>query len=108
MNEVWMVIGMFLVTYITRYLPIGMANAIKIPNVLEKALGYVLPSVLMAIIIPTVLITENQSINLSFENSHLLGALGALLIGLWKDNLILTIVSGMAIFFLTHVLFGLD
>jgi branched-subunit amino acid transport protein len=35
---------------------------------------------------------------LSYANARLVGAIAALMVGLWRKNLLLTIVVGMAVF----------
>ncbi len=99
MNEVCLITGMFVVTFSLRYIPIGVANAVQIPAHLEQALRYVLPSVLMAIISPAVLVSSDNSINISFDNPHLIAATAAFVIGFWRQSLILTIFTGMIVFF---------
>ena len=50
MNEFLLVGGMFLVTFLVRYLPFGLAGSLQIPEPLERALRYVPVAVLMAIV----------------------------------------------------------
>ena len=40
-NEIWLVGGMFLVTFVARYLPFGLAGSLKIPEAMERALKYI-------------------------------------------------------------------
>jgi branched-subunit amino acid transport protein len=106
MSEVWMVSGMFLVTFLVRYLPFGLAGALRIPEPLERALRYVPPAVLMAIVAPAVLMPDGEALHWSWENPHLVGALAAFGVGWWKQNLLLTIVASLAIFFGVRMLLG--
>ena len=41
MNEFLLVGGMFLVTFLVRYLPFGLAGSLQIPEPLERALRFV-------------------------------------------------------------------
>ncbi|MGD1855919.1 MAG: AzlD domain-containing protein [Leptolyngbyaceae cyanobacterium] len=98
-NEITLLGGMTLVTFLIRYPLLAMSDRIVLPARLIQALNYVPPAVLTAIIVPTVFI-ENNSLWLSPSNPRLVGAVAALSIGLWKRNLLLTILVGMGIFLL--------
>ncbi|MEM8804515.1 MAG: AzlD domain-containing protein [Cyanobacteria bacterium P01_G01_bin.38] len=52
---------------------------------------------LTAIVVPAVLFPEG-TLWVGVDNGRLVGAIATLLIAVWKKNLLLTIVSGMAIF----------
>ena len=99
MNDWLMIPGMFLVTYLVRYLPFGLADSLRIPPKMEVALRFVPPVVLTAIVAPAVLMPQGDSIQLSLENPYLIGALVSFGIGWWRNNLLLTIVAGMLTFF---------
>lgn len=98
-NETMLLGGMMLVTFGVRYPLLAMSDRITLPPRLMQALNYVPPAVLTAIIVPTVLL-ENNSLWLAPDNPRLVGALAALGIGLWKKNLLLTILVSMGIFLL--------
>ena len=66
MNEFLLVGGMFLVTFLVRYLPFGLAGSLQIPEPLERVLRYVPVAVLMAIVAPAVLIPQGDSVQLSW------------------------------------------
>ncbi len=99
MSEVWMVLGMFLATFLIRYLPYGVADALRLPEALERALRYVPPAVLMAIVVPAVLLPDGQTWRLDWQNPYLFGAGVAFAVGWWKNHLLLTILSAMLAFF---------
>lgn len=101
MNEVWLVGGMFVVTFLVRFLPFGLADSLRIPPALERSLRFVPPAVLMAIVFPAVLMPKGE-LQITWQNPHLIGALVALGVGVWKSQLLLTIVTGMAAFFLSR------
>lgn len=98
-NEVMLLGGMTLVTFLIRYPLLAMSGRITLPPRLMQALNYVPPAVLTAIIIPTVFI-ENNTLWIAPDNPRLIGSLAALCIGLWKKNLLLTILIGMGTFLL--------
>lgn len=104
-NEIALLGGMTLVTFLIRYPVLAMSGRITLPPQLLQALNYVPPAVLTAIIVPSVLV-ENNSLWLGLDNPRLIGALAALGIGLWRKNLLITILIGMGVFLLCQSLYG--
>ncbi|MDV3353146.1 AzlD domain-containing protein [Leptothoe sp. LEGE 181152] len=104
-NEVLLLGGMTLVTFLIRYPLLAMSGHITLPPRLLQALTYVPPAVLTAIIVPSVLI-EGGNLWLGVGNPRLMGALAALGVGLWKKNLLLTILVGMGVFLVWQTLFS--
>jgi len=97
-TELYMLGGMVLVTFAIRYTPFAVAGRVEFPERLIRALRYVPPVVLTAIIVPAVLMPGGDTIQLSLTNAYLIGALVAGLVGWFSQNLLLTIVVGMAAF----------
>lgn len=97
MNEIVLIFGMAFVTFAIRYLMIPLSGKLEFPDCLERALRYVPPAVLTAIIVPSVLMPAGNMF-LSFENAYLVGATGACAAGWMTRNLLFTIVFGMAVF----------
>lgn len=98
MNEFLLIAGMAVVTFGIRYSMFAVAGKVEFPARLVNALKYVPPAVLTAIVIPAVLMPDSESINLSYTNAYLVGALVAGVIGWTSKNLLLTIVVGMTVF----------
>ncbi|MEM9803879.1 MAG: AzlD domain-containing protein [Cyanobacteria bacterium P01_D01_bin.56] len=98
-HEVILLGGMMLVTFGIRYPLLAMSDRIILPPRLLQALNYVPPAVLMAIVVPAVLVHDDK-LWIDFDNARLVGSLAALAIGLWRKNLLLTILVGMGIFLL--------
>ena len=98
MNEPLIVIGMAIVTFTIRYLVFGASSRISLPPTLLNALRYVPPVVLTAIVVPEVLLRDG-GLQVSFDNARLVGAIAAILVGRFTQNLLLTIVLGMVTFF---------
>jgi branched-subunit amino acid transport protein len=98
MNEVLLIAGMFSVTFGIRYVLWGTAGRFSFPAWLSDALGFVPAAVLTAIIVPAVLMPDGKQLALSAANPYLLAAICAVVISLWRNNLMLTIVVGMTIF----------
>lgn len=99
MNEFFLIFGMALVTFLIRYPIIAMSGRIKLSPQFLQLLSYVPPAVLTAIVVPAVLIPNGDQILFNYTNARLVGAIAAILVAVWRKNLLLTIVVGMIAFF---------
>lgn len=106
MNEFVMILGMALVTFAVRYPILVLVGKIPLPERIFRALRYVPPAVLAAIIVPAVLFPDGETIDISLTNSYLVAGIVSALITWRTKNLLLTIVLGMAFFLLWRVLVG--
>jgi branched-subunit amino acid transport protein len=97
MNEFLLIAGMAIVTFLVRYPVLALSGKFRLSEEFLQILRYVPPVVLTAIVVPAVLMPDDQ-LWLSYTNARLVGAIAALAIGLWRKNLLLTIVVGMAAF----------
>ena len=95
MNETIVIIGMFLVTFGVRYPVLAAVSKIKLPDIVERGLRYVPPTVLMAIIAPAVLLPEGNHIELGFSNASFYAGILAVVIAWRMKNLLVTIIFGM-------------
>lgn len=100
---VLIILGMFLVTFGIRFCLFAKANKVSMPYWMDDALGFVPISVLSAIIVPMIFI-QNGEMAVSFINPWLLGAVAAFLVGLMKQNQLLTIIVGVAVFYLSKLI----
>lgn len=97
MAETFLIIlGMALVTFLPRFLPMYVLTQLKIPGVVVAWLRYVPVSVLAALVVPGVLMAEGQ-FYISLGNSYLLASLPALLVASLTKNMLLTITVGMGV-----------
>ena len=71
----------------------------EIPETIRKALHYVPPAVLSAIIFPE-LFLRNGTLDLSLENTPLLAGLVAILVAWFSKNTLITIIAGTLALFL--------
>jgi branched-subunit amino acid transport protein len=78
---------------------------LNIPDWLQRALRFVPPAVLTAIIFPELLI-RNGVLDLSLTNPRLVAGAVAILVGLKTRNMILTILVGMAVLWLLQFWLG--
>jgi branched-subunit amino acid transport protein len=99
MNEFLLITGMALVTFAIRYPVLAMSGHLRLAPWFLQLLRYVPPTVLTAIVVPAVLM-PNDHLWLDHTNARLIGAIAALGIGIWRQNLLLTIVVGMLVFLL--------
>ena len=76
----------------------------EIPEAMRKALHYVPPAVLSAIIFPE-LFLHNGMLNVSLENTRLLAGLIAILVAWFSRNTLVTIIAGIIALFLLQILF---
>jgi branched-subunit amino acid transport protein len=94
MTEVLMIAGMALVTVAVRYPVLALVGKIDLPQPVLRALRYVPPSILAAIILPELLYQDDQ-IYIAVDNSFLVAGIIAALVAWRTKNLLLTIVLGM-------------
>ena len=106
MNEIALITGMAVVTYLIRIIIFPISKRVTFPDLLQRALSYVPPVVLTAIIVPAVLIPDGATLFIHWRNPYLAGAAVAALIGWFTRNLLLTILFGMAGFWLCQAMLG--
>lgn len=99
MNEALLIGGMALVTFGVRYPVLAILGRVDLPDGVFRALRFVPPAVLTAIIIPEMFMREG-TFSFSPANPYLIGGIAAALIAWRSKNLLLTILTGMAIFLL--------
>ena len=84
-----------LITFGMRFSLIFLFGRFEVPETIRKALHYVPPAVLSAIIFPE-LLYPSDSLSLSFGNTRLLAGIIATLVAWYTKNTLLTILAGMA------------
>ena len=88
-----------LITFMMRFSLIYLFGRLEIPATLRKALRYVPPAVLSAIIFPE-LFMHDGAFNVSPENTRLLAGLVAIIVAWVSRNTLITILAGMLALFL--------
>jgi branched-subunit amino acid transport protein len=76
----------------------------QIPETMRRALHYVPPAVLSAIIFPQLFLSDGV-LNLSLDNIRLLAGLVAIAVAWFSKNTLITIIAGMAALFLLQFVF---
>jgi len=92
-----------LITFGMRFSLIFLFGKFEIPQTMRRALHYVPPAVLSAIIFPKLLYFGNQ-IDLSLGNTRLLAGIVAILVAWFFKNTLLTIIAGMIALFVLQLL----
>ncbi len=106
MMNLWLiVIGMGIVTFGTRLVPIVLLGRIEIPLIVQRALRFVPPAVLTAIIVPELLYRDSQ-IDVSLTNARLLAGLIAIVVAWRTKNALITIGVGMITLWVLQSLIG--
>ncbi|MEY4908425.1 MAG: hypothetical protein RL260_2143 [Pseudomonadota bacterium] len=91
------IVGLALVTVLTRSLLMLPREEVPIPAWAKRALKYAPLAALVAIIVPEVLLTRGALIA-TLADARLLGALVGLAYYFWRRGILGTIVVGMAVF----------
>jgi len=94
MNLWLIVIGMGIVTFGIRLVPIVLLGRFDIPLTVQRALRFVPPAVLTAIVVPELLYRNNQ-VDVSLTNVRLLAGLIAIVVAWRTKNALITIGVGM-------------
>ncbi len=104
-SEVFLVAGMAFVTFGVRYPILAFFGRLNPPPYVLRALKFVPPAVLTAIIVPNVLFQEGR-LDLQPQNAALVAGIFAALVAWRTKNLLLTIVLGMAALWVWRLLMG--
>jgi branched-subunit amino acid transport protein len=103
--NIWLVMLLGgLITFAMRLSFIYLFGRFEIPAMLKRALRFVPPAVLSAIIAPA-LFMPNNTLDLSLGNHRLLAGVIALLVAWLTKNALLTILAGMAALLILQVMF---
>jgi len=102
--NIWLVMLLGgLITFGMRFSLIYLFGRFQVPEALRRALHYVPPAVLSAIIFPE-LFLQNEKLNMTFDNHRLLAGLVAVLVAWFSKNTLLTIIAGMIALFILQFL----
>ncbi len=104
MNEFWLIFGMMLVTFGVRYPVLALVGRLRLPEVVLRALRFVPPAVLSAIIFPAVFYPDGERLMLGLDNPRIIAVIIAGLVAWRVKNLLLTIVVGMVALWVFQVL----
>ena len=98
--NIWLVMLLSgLVTFGMRFSLIYLFGRLEVPETMRKALHYVPPAVLSAIVFPELFIRDGV-FNLSLENHRMIAGLVAIFVAWLSRNILITILLGMVALFL--------
>lgn len=103
MNEFLLIAGMAVATIATRIPVLLWLSKRKLPEGLFRALRYVPPAVLAAIILPAVLLPDGK-LALGWDNPPLVAGIVAVLVSWRWRNLLLTVFAGMAALYIWRLI----
>jgi branched-subunit amino acid transport protein len=94
--NIWLVMFLGgLITFGIRFSLIYLFGRFEIPETMRRALHYVPPAVLSAIILPELLLRDGN-LDLTFTNTRLLAGIIAIVTAWFTRNTLITILVGMA------------
>ena len=100
------ILGMLVVTYLPRVLPVWLLASRSLPRLIVAWLRYIPVAVLAAMLLPSLVVREGQ-ISLAAENLFLWAAIPTLLIA-WKTRSFLgAVIGGMGVVAVVRYLFNL-
>lgn len=100
----WLIVlGMVVVTYSVRLSVIVLLGQADLPDRLRRALRYVPPAALSAIIFPRLFMPEG-SLDLALSNVHLLAGLVATVVAWYSRSTLITIGVGMVMLWVLSTL----
>jgi branched-subunit amino acid transport protein len=88
-----------LITFGIRFVLIYLFGRFEVPETMRKALHYVPPAVLSAIVFPELFIRD-EVLNLTLNNHRMLAGLVAIFVAWFSRNTLITILAGMVALFL--------
>ncbi len=104
--NIWLVMALGgLLTYAVRLSFIALYGRMQVPGLVQRALRYIPPAVLSAIILPEV-VMQSGRLNLAGGNPRLLAAVLAGLVAWKTKSSLLTIIVGMAALWTLQALRG--
>jgi branched-subunit amino acid transport protein len=93
--NIWLVMLLGgLITFAMRFSLIFLFGRFQVPEAMRKALHYVPPAVLSAIIFPE-LFLQDGALSISLGNTRLLAGLVAIVVAWFSKNTLITIIAGM-------------
>ena len=103
-NYLYIILGMGIVTYVPRWLPLVFLSNRKLPGWFEQWLDLVPAAILSALILP-ILITTGQPRHLDLMRPELIVAVPTLIFAVKTRSLAGTVIFGMLLFWLASYVF---
>ena len=106
-NEWLIILGMTIVTILPRYGVLALLGRVELPKPVFRALKFVPPAVLSAIILPALLLKDDK-LYIALDNSYLVAGIFSGVVAWRTRNLLLTIVLGMAAMLIYRAIIGVN
>lgn len=100
MKLVYLVIGMAIVTYIPRMLPLVMLQNITLPSYINRFMGFVPYAALGALIFPGVLYSTGSE----HLEPAIVGGITSIILAFFRSNLIIVVIGGIAGAFMINMI----
>lgn len=97
MNEWWLILGMMLVTFLPRYVPLALAGRVHLPGWLRQALEFVPIAVLTAIVVQVVWVRPT-GLDARIDNPYLWAVVAAGIAAWLRLPLLGVIAIGLAVY----------
>ncbi|NLV92772.1 MAG: AzlD domain-containing protein [Firmicutes bacterium] len=101
-----LLVGMTLVTYLPRVIPLVILSRIDLPTPIVRWLKYIPTAILSALLAPGILMTGG-ALDLSTANPRLLAAIPTFLVAAARKDIFLTVITGVISFVLLGLIGGL-
>ncbi|HKL75984.1 MAG TPA: AzlD domain-containing protein [Halanaerobiales bacterium] len=98
-NNFIMVLGMALVTYIPRMIPLAILPGVKLPSYLKSFLSFIPIAVLSALIFPAFISSTGRPL------TAILGAITAFILAYKEKNLIFVVLGAIFAVFVSSLIF---
>ena len=98
------IIGMALVTYIPRMLPIIALTDRSLPDIVIIWLNYIPPAILAALLIPSIMLSDGE-INLGGSNVFLWASIPTIAVAAKTKNLYAPVIVGMLLVVIFRMIF---
>jgi len=105
MNLWLLLLAMGAVTFASRIFMIALMGRVQVPDLLVRALKYVPPAVLSAIIAPE-LLRPAGVLDVSLSNARLLAGVAAILVAWRTRSILLTLAVGMGLMWILGAVMG--
>jgi branched-subunit amino acid transport protein len=91
---VWYILGMAVITYLTRFPMLLISSRWEIPPWLRRGLAMVPVGVFSSLTIPPILFHVREG---AWSPEYLIAGTASLVVGLWKKQIILALLTGVAV-----------
>jgi len=95
-NLLTIFLGMFVVTYLPRVLPLTILSRVKLPKFVVDVLAYIPIAILGALLVPTLLLV-NGAVDISLDNHLLIAAIITGIISVFTKKLFVIVLAGIGI-----------